>query len=274
MKENNTFFAKDFFEFENSINTDFQRNEIHYHNSYEIYYLTEGICRYFIDKKSYHLSSGDIALIPKGVIHKTNYGTKYHSRLLINCSESFIPDSVKGIFSKTPYLPETDETKVQVKAIFEVIQREYNSPDEFSEDVIRSKISELLVLIARCNEAGVQKNIESPIIERAVKYIHKNYARGVTLKGAAEHCYVSPEHLSRTFKRETGFGFNEYLTVYRLKRANSILNDDPKAKISDVALKCGFNDSNYFSKVYKKVYKQSPANTKGKMNNRGEKSLP
>ena len=99
MADSKKLFDKNYFEFENSVNTNFKRDEIHYHNRYEIYYLTKGICWYFIDKKSYHLESGDIAFIPKGVIHKTNYETEFHSRLLINCSENFIPDSVKNIFS-------------------------------------------------------------------------------------------------------------------------------------------------------------------------------
>ena len=71
---------------------------------------------------------------------------------------------------------------------------------------------------------------------------------------------------SRKFKKETGFGFNEYLNIYRLKKADIWLRNDPKAKISEIAINCGFNDSNYFSKVYKKVYKISPKDAKKESN--------
>ena len=70
---------------------------------------------------------------------------------------------------------------------------------------------------------------------------------------------VSQEHLSRTFKKDTGLGFNEYLNVYRLKRANAILTENPKSKVSQVAVRCGFGDSNYFSNTYKKMYGISPS---------------
>lgn len=73
MKNNDILDLEEKFYFENAINDTIKRSSSHYHNSYEIYYLTNGSCWYFIDKKSCFLSPGDIALIPKGVIHNTSY---------------------------------------------------------------------------------------------------------------------------------------------------------------------------------------------------------
>ena len=42
----------------------------HYHQEYEIYILTDGSCRYFIDNKTYSLNCGDFVVIPPGIIHK------------------------------------------------------------------------------------------------------------------------------------------------------------------------------------------------------------
>ena len=85
----------------------------------------------------------------------------------------------------------------------------------------------------------------------------------VSLRDVAEYCYVSREHLSRIFKKETGFGFSEYLNVYRLKKADAILAENPQSKVSEVALGCGFSDSNYFSKQYKKMFGIAPTKTRG-----------
>ena len=57
-------------------------------------------------------------------------------------------------------------------------------------------------------------------------------------------------------------GFNEYLNIYRLKKANAMLLETPKRKIAEVAALCGFGDSNYFSKQYKKMYGISPTETR------------
>lgn len=252
----------DYFEFENTDNTNFERDENHYHNNYEIYYLKDGVCRYFIDDKIFLLSSGDIALIPSGVIHKTNYDSEYHSRMLINCNDTFISDSVKKVFYDFPHFAKCDAIEKKIEQIFYEIEKEYLSPDKHFNDIIKSKITELLVLISRQNLAPKNSDITNTVIDSAINYIRKNYSENISLQNVAKECFVSPEHLSRTFKKKTGFGFNEYLTIFRLKKANSLFIDNPKAKISDVAFKCGFNDSNYFSKVYKKIYNTSPTITK------------
>jgi len=267
MKETNTTIPTDFFCFESQINNSLAKAKVHYHNSFEIYYLLKGTCWYFIDQKSYRLTAGDIALIPNGVIHKTNYETKNHSRMLINCSHALIPESVKNLIPELPYFSNTDATADQISEIFNTIQKEYNYPDEFSADILKNKLSELLLLIARESKVTLSKKNESPIVESAVKYIHNHYMDTINLSDVAKYCYVSREHLSRTFKKETGFGFNEYLNVYRLKKADSLLRENPKRKISEIALSCGFNDSNYFSKSYKKMYGIAPTKTKG---NKGE----
>ena len=103
---------------------------------------------------------------------------------------------------------------------------------------------------------------ESPIAEQAGRYIRDHYGEAVTLQDVANCCFVSREHLSRMFKKETGFGFNEYLNIYRLKKANAMLLETPKRKIAEVAALCGFGDSNYFSKQYKKVYGVAPTQTR------------
>lgn len=247
-----------YFEYQSAIDASFSKSDNHYHNNYEIYYLTQGRCWYLIDKHSYRISAGDVALIPPGVIHRTSYETPTHSRKLINCGEWFIPRSVRERLPGLACFTGTPAVQKQIESLFAAVEKEAGSPDEFSEDLLRVKVSQLLLLIARESRVGQQKKIESPVVEKAVQYISEYYRGTVTLAGAAAACYVSKEHLSRTFKRETGFGFSEYLTLYRLKAADALLHDRPELRVVDVALRCGFNDSNYFSKVYKKMFGISP----------------
>ena len=267
MHENKIFLGENFLEFETLKNTQPAKAKIHYHGSFEIYYLTKGTCWYFIDKKSYRLTAGDIALIPRGVIHKTSYETENYSRLLINCSENYIPKSVKELIPKIPVFSKSATSDKQIADIFDVIKEEYTAPDEFSEDIIKSKIYELLLLIAKESRASDREKTESPIVEQAVKYIRSHFSEDVTLNDVAKYCFVSREHLSRTFKKETGFGFNEYLNVYRLKKADLMLKNNSKNRISQIASSCGFNDSNYFSKLYKKMYNIAPTKAKMKKEN-------
>lgn len=247
-----------YFYYQSVTDTALGESDNHYHSNYEIYYLTEGRCRYFIDKHSYLITKGDVALIPPGVIHRTGYETPTHSRKLINCGEWFVPKALRNKLFNPVSFSDTSSTHKQIEQIFTSIEKEQSSPDEFSRDAIRAQVVQLLLLIARKSRVSEQKKIESPIVEKAVQYISKQYRGNVTLDNVAAVCYVSKEHLSRTFKRETGFGFSEYLNLYRLKKADTLLRDRPDLRIVDIAIYCGYNDSNYFSKVYKKMFGISP----------------
>ena len=81
---------------------------------------------------------------------------------------------------------------------------------------------------------------------------------------------VSSEHLSRTFKRETGFGFSEYLTLVRLQKAEYMLRNEPGRSVCEIAYACGFNDSNYFSDKFRRSYGHSPS----KFKNRNTRKTP
>ncbi len=261
-----TFYSEKHFQYESLYKNQIKGSGLsgHYHNYFEVYYLLEGTCWYFIDKKSYHLTAGDIVFIPAGVIHKTSYETPEHSRKLFLCDEYYLPESAMSVLNSISCFAKSDEYTARIDEIFAQIEKEYYSHDEFSRDAIRSLVSELLVLICRASKISENKKEESPLVEKAAKYIRSHYAEDITLADVASYCYVSKEHLSRTFKRETGFGFNEYLTAFRLKKAESLIKGMPKIRVSEVAVSCGFNDSNYFSKVYKKTYGRSPTEDKNK----------
>ena len=258
MADRSPLYTKDVFSFHTRVDGCAPAVHDHYHNSFEFYYLQKGTCWYFIDRKSYRLSAGDIALIPSGVIHKTSYDTALSSRTVINCADSFIPDSVRELIKRIPYFSKTTQTAAQVDSLFHQIGKEYENPDDYSMDVIRAKVAELFLLIARESSKAQPEKPESPIVETAVAYIRQHYMDTVTLQDVAALCFVTREHLCRSFKKETGFGFSEYLNLYRMQKANAMLRENPKIRVAQVASYCGFSDSNYFSRQYKKFFGISP----------------
>ena len=94
------------------------------------------------------------------------------------------------------------------------------------------------------------------------KYLKKNFTSKISLSVTAKLFSVSPEHLSRIFKKETGIGFNEFITLLRLQRAEAMLKNENGKTISEIAYATGFNDSNYFSDKFKKAYGVVPSEIK------------
>ena len=230
----------------------------HYHDYFEVYYMSSGRCSYFIDGKCFEVVEGDIILIPSGVIHRTNYGSEQHSRILVECSYDYIPHSVAACIDEVGYLFRNSAVSEKVLTLLQDIEKEYKHPDDFSEDVIRAKMTEIFVRLARGRSLVRDALTNNPLVERSAGYIKRNYAQDIKLSKVARDNFVSAEHLSRVFKRDTGFGFNEYLTLVRLQHAEQMLKSNNKMSVSEIAYSCGFNDSNYFSDRFKRVYGASP----------------
>lgn len=247
-----------YFRFETDINAKPIVGHRHYHNAFEIYYLEKGECHYFIHNKSYEVKEGDLILIPEGVIHHTTYKEGIHSRKLLYCSQAFIPSSVAGRLPSLLYLYRNEAVADEIKKIFSDIEREYSSPDVFSQGIVAAKVELLFFILVR-NENQAPKTSEgNAYVSAAVEYIRKNFSGEISLSDVARHVSVSPEHLSRIFKKETGFGFSEYLTLVRLQKAEELLRNEKTLSVAEIAYRCGFNDSNYFCEKFKKSYGVSP----------------
>lgn len=232
--------------------------DMHYHNLFEIYFITSGTCVYFIDNKAYDLLPGDIILIPEGVIHNTEYRTLEHTRLLINCSQQFIPASVRPLLHQMLYLYRNPGITDEIKNIFSLIENEYQKSDILHEEILACYTHMLFFLLARNLQTRTEIYSAHDYIERSIDFLQNNFASDISLSKLASMYSITPVHFSRMFKKTTGFGFCEYLNILRLQKAESLLRQTPDSSITDISQMCGFSDSNYFSVKFKKMYGISP----------------
>ena len=238
----------------------------HYHENYELYFLESGLCNYFVDNRYYMLRAGDIIFIPGRMIHQTNYGKEAHSRSVINCSNDFIPDDVSSELFETCYIFRNETVAGEIHDVFRCIEKEYLHHDDYSKKMIKLQMHKLFYLIARHREENMVESSENKMIEGIISHVKKNYMNEVSLAEMAESNAVSAEHLSRAFKKEIGMGFNEYVNALRLQKAEFMLRNEEGKSVSEVAFACGFNDSNYFSYRFKRLYGVSPTSIKKRNN--------
>ncbi|RNC28488.1 MAG: HTH-type transcriptional regulator YesS [Candidatus Dichloromethanomonas elyunquensis] len=116
--------------------------------------------------------------------------------------------------------------------------------------------------LSRCMEKTVEnigreifatrkkKNLSS--FENSLQYIHKNYFKPLTLEEVASYIHLNPYYFSHGFKSYTGMSFINYLTKVRIEETKKLLLANVYT-ISEVAKKVGYNDPNYFARVFKKA---------------------
>ncbi|WP_163540083.1 AraC family transcriptional regulator [Gracilibacillus sp. YIM 98692] len=103
----------------------------------------------------------------------------------------------------------------------------------------------------------------SQIVKKAVDYIQLHLGEYLTLKHIAEQIHVNPSHLSRKFKEETKMTVTDFINQKRVEEAKLYLRRG-SISITDIAFMIGYNDLNYFSKVFKKWTSLTPSQyTKG-----------
>ena len=81
------------------------------------------------------------------------------------------------------------------------------------------------------------------------------------LEKVASNFGLSVYYFSRTFKEVTGINYSDYINKCRVDIAKELLSNG-EMNVKEVCYKVGYNDPNYFSKVFKKYEGVSPANFK------------
>ncbi|WP_163504523.1 helix-turn-helix transcriptional regulator, partial [Escherichia coli] len=89
-------------------------------------------------------------------------------------------------------------------------------------------------------------------------YIDLHFAEPLSRESVAQSFYLSPNYLSHLFQKCGPMGFNEYLNHIRLEQARMLLKGHDM-KVKDVAHACGFADSNYFCRLFRKNTERSPS---------------
>ncbi len=98
-------------------------------------------------------------------------------------------------------------------------------------------------------------------VKAIISYIKENYPYHISLHDLAEISNMSEGYLCRLFKLCTGSNLTDYINRFRIEKAAYMLNVGDES-ITEIAQACGFNDSSYFSRMFKHYMKKSPSEFK------------
>ena len=114
----------------------------------------------------------------------------------------------------------------------------------------------------------MQRPTNQPLLRlgEVLSYIDRHYSEPITIPQLLRVAHMSQSTLMRTFQRVFQHAPIDYLIRVRIQKARELLADQEQ-RITDIALACGFNDSNYFTRQFRRVSGQSPRDYRRSLGN-------
>lgn len=160
---------------------------------------------------------------------------------------------VKFIFSNLltalyPYQPSPENAKPLDVLVSEL----YLKPD----------ISEIIHIVQELSGriiTGFNENLENTRreITQVKEYISKNYGSDLSVEMLASIVFLTPDYLSRLFKKSTGKSLSQYIRQYRMDKAKELLIHTNK-KIIDIGIQVGYPNYSYFCQSFREYSGTSP----------------
>ena len=89
------------------------------------------------------------------------------------------------------------------------------------------------------------------------EYISKNYGSDLSVEMLASIVFLTPDYLSRLFKKTTGKSLSQYIRQYRMDKARELLIRTNK-KIIDIGIQVGYPNYSYFCQSFREYFGTSP----------------
>lgn len=172
---------------------------------------------------------------------------KYRSRQ--NQSQIY----VKFIFSNLlttlyPFLNEMDGEK---KTLDAMISDLYLQPD----------ISEIVRMVQELASRIIGGFSSGPSIRREIlevtDYIGANYGKELSVERLASIVFLTPDYLSRLFKKSMGKSISQYIRQFRMEKARELLTGTNR-KVIDIGEAVGYPNYSYFCQSFREYFGTSP----------------
>ncbi len=124
--------------------------------------------------------------------------------------------------------------------------------------VERNKKVEFLLSSLETEQEEEPGDVRLSFLRQSVEeYIKEHYTRDISVHDLAMEMNYSETYFCKLFKQCFKVNFTAYLAEYRMNEAKKVLAN-PRINIKDVGRSCGYADSNYFTRVFKRITGYTP----------------
>lgn len=240
--------------------------EMHWHEAIEFYFVLQGAVEVFCNKEREWLYEGDTGYIGWCEVHNGMDfldGTTFLTVQIDLTAFEYGEDEENPFIDVYKHVPTFIKNDEQLRRIAQQLQTLNARDDEASyyrvKGVIYQLIGYLLEIRTQNNQHQLVGNKQSEkLVREVVRYITYHFNEHLSLMQLSKEIGVTPQHLSMIFKKQSGLTLHQYINKYRCYRALTHMVNG--MTFSQAAFEVGYNDYNYFSRAFKKVFGMSPRN--------------
>ncbi|MDF2911810.1 MAG: AraC family transcriptional regulator [Sporolactobacillus laevolacticus] len=237
-----------------------------WHEEMQFYYVVNGEGRIRCESDIIDLRAGKAALINSNELHIMesvgNKLTYYTIRIDLAALFQDMPDLIRLKYAeqlmqhRIIFNHQIGEEEQVVPLLRKLItEHEVRLPGY--ELALKSDVLQIFVILIRnhIQKIYTKKRFDLRIsslnqLKSVIAFIHEHYTESITVHDLAERALMSEAHFCRTFKKLYGKTVVAYINTLRVDQAEKLLQNSPLT-ITEIALNVGFNDANYFSRVFK-----------------------
>ena len=243
----------------------------HYHNGYELYFLTEGDRKITINGQQYFLKPGELLVISPYDLHLASCGNSNSvSRYIV----SFSMDILKSFITEkeTEYLLKdirscvialNSEQQAFILSAFKNIRKHIYGGKPLDTKIGKFYLVTMIEYLKEISPDSFkvferkERVLRREIVE-ALEFINKNLADStLDIKNVAKHINMSQSRFCELFKQATGISCLKYINAMRLMHVERELWTSDK-KLKDIAKDSGFSSVQHMSRVFSASYNMTP----------------
>lgn len=236
----------------------------HTHPAYSFIYYFQSDSELVIEGKSIFYDNSDgkclIAMSP-GLPHQEPEQDGFKSYIAIQIDAELF----RGIFGQyARFLPvfrgERFTPHLELLGLLKCFMLEANEYECRNEDYLNqlalavTHLTVRSVISSRHQAAPLYDRFE---VDRVIAYMNSHFADKIMAEDLAALANLSTGHFTKIFKSVTGETPIDFLKTLRLKKARNMLLNSAD-NMTEIALKCGFNTSSYFSSCFIEKYRMTP----------------
>ena len=256
----------------------------HYHDHYQICFVTKGSITHSQGNDSVCLCAGDAYIVSPGFVHKLRFEDPSTELLILDFSMALLHTDFRQSYAfrflqdlqshhdtgaiPLQLTPDADQ-RCSIEALFECLLRQQASSCPAELSTAASLIVAIVYLLAQCYYSNPKTDRQpwnsaddAQLLRRCVVYVDTHYTQPLSADSLAKKFGLSQSAFSAAFQQHTGLSLHKYIVQKRIQKAQILIRSHEDMSLSDVAANCGYVDNSTFYRNFLRLTGITPTKYK------------